>query len=228
MSSSSFSTLASDRTESLDSLASPRDSSAPMLRSANNKTGSFVMCVSMATFYGGDEAGATEDDDFGLDNPFIKELGLDDKAKMTTRKNAIEEAAAEAKKKLLERGDSTSRKSNLQEAALSSRKSNLQEAMTATQFSPMAVRQEFMKRQDASTKAFTPAILQALAEKQDEPLEPIVVSSRPKPKQTLSRWATLKKLLFGPSDPEEARLRKRAQRKMADFNASKLEERAGW
>ena len=107
------------------------------------------MSLSLAQFYNPDlapEAGEG-DVEFSLENPLVKEMGLDDHSRTLARKNVIEAAAAAARKAL----DETER-SKL--AALQKQKSGV--------YSPNDHRREYMKRQDSSVKAFQPKIVQQL------------------------------------------------------------------
>jgi len=122
----------------------------------------------MAQFYGVEDV----DDNFGFSNPFIKDLGLEDKKRLSARKNVIEEAAKVASSR-------TARQPPADAPRKSGFDKHLEKQLSATQFNPAMERQAFMKRQDASSKAFKPAILQVLAERASSREEDAVVKSIP-------------------------------------------------
>lgn len=189
MSGSSFTTLASDdRSESIDSVMSGgvalnnKGGSTSMV----TKSGSLVMSMSLAQFYLGQEDMA-EEDDFGQDNPFVKEHGLDDRKHLSQRKQAIQDAASLATKK----------------AEAHPHRGQLEKQLSATQFTMSHVKGEFNKRQDASAKAFKPAILQALEERKsesdgkraaesDEAPAPVKSEPKIKEKRPSSVWRSVK------------------------------------
>jgi len=184
MSQSSFSTIATDdRSESVDSLTNNANVNKPNL----TKSGSLVMSLSMAQFYGQEETG---DDDFGFSNPFVKELGLEDKKRLSARKVAIEEAAKVAATRPGLNGKQPSSRPGIGDKQLSS-----------TQFTTAQQRAIYNKKIDQTAKAYKPAILQALEERRSVEETPKAQDSEADKTKRISigksMWGTVKSKVMG-------------------------------